>query len=136
MIKLIDILKEIRVNDPSLGFYFKVVDDGSGIEYMDTKTKKSYWAPYDVDDIDIHFNMGIEGDYDNIETGDPNDPQPFIDYIKDLNPDFDIEQFQSFINNLQKVRIPIEELDMIGDGGFIYINVTLVLKDIKSYIIK
>ena len=135
MIKLTDLLKEIKVNKPGFGFYFEVIDDGYGIEYRDNRARTYYYAPYDEEDEYIIFNLGIENaTYDDMEEGDPNNPQGFINYIADLDPDFNINEFKSFIDNLKKAKIPIEELDMIGDGGDVYVNVAIKSSNVKPYI--
>ena len=135
MIKLIQLLKEIKVNKPGLGFYFEVIDDGDGIKYKDNKTGTYYYAPYYELDEYVIFNFQIENaTYDDMEDGDPDNPQSFLNYIANLDPDFDINGLRSFIDNLKKAKIPIKELNMGGDGGYVYIELAIETPDIKPYI--
>jgi hypothetical protein len=124
-------LTEIKVNRPR-DFYFTHVDDG--LEYRRINSSKSYFAPWWKGDDDIYFNLSIDANYEDIEFLE-DDPEQLILAAPDLDPNFDVIFFESFINDLNKAKIPFD-FYYEKDGGYVYPTVTLQYDDIKNFIKK
>jgi hypothetical protein len=124
-------LTEIKVNRPR-DFYFTHVDDG--LEYRRINNSKSYFAPWWKGDDDIYFNLSIDANYEDIEFLE-DDPEQLILAAPDLDPNFDVIFFESFINDLNKAKIPFD-FYYEKDGGYVYPTVTLQYDDIKNFIKK
>jgi len=143
MIKLINILNEIKVNNPAGEFCF--ADNGGETYYLDLKLRQYKESPSSQEEGDehLHFNFPISGEgYDNIKDFDgEKDPLGLVKVIElhqswgDFDPDFDIIFFKAFITNLVQAKIPIDELYFFTDGGWHYIDLTLSYKNIQKYII-
>jgi hypothetical protein len=60
----------------------------------------------------------------------------FLDYIKNIDPEFDINELKNMIDNFKKYKIKIDELDLTGDGGYIFVSLSIRYQDILPYIRK
>jgi hypothetical protein len=128
-------LTEIKINRP-LNFYFAVIEDG--LEYREIGDNNTYLASFELDDLDaeenpwITFNISIDASYDDVDFLE-DDVEEFILNASDIDPNFNIKFFKSFINNLNKVKIPFD-FYFEKDGGYVYPSVEFQYNDIKKYI--
>jgi hypothetical protein len=132
MIKLTNLLNEIQIK-PINKSIFTIVDDGAGIEYKSKPNDiKSIWAPYDKDANSLFFQLGIDAGYEDIDfLGD--NPEAFLANVHNLDPEFDTILFSSFINDLNRLKIPFE-FYYDEDGGDIYATIQVQNTDIKPFI--
>ena len=137
MIKLINILNEIKVNNPAGEFYF--YDNGGETYYLDNRLRQDKESPTSQEEGDKHLSFDFPVN-DSIEFI-SDDPLEFAETIESMmkdnnfDPDFDSVFFKAFITNLVQAKIPIDELYFFTDGGWHYINLIISYKDIQKYII-
>jgi hypothetical protein len=126
-------LTEIKVNIP-LNFYFAVIEDG--LEYREIGDNNTYLASFELDDLDaeenpwITFNISIDASYDDVDFLE-DDVEEFILNASDIDPNFNIKFFKSFINNLNKVKIELTTLVKQVDDKTTQIKLNEVISLIK-----
>ena len=135
-------LQEIKVNRPGVNFYFKKEDDYS-YSYNDNQGVY-YLFPYNEEDEYWSMSSHLDDDlgYDDIDfapkanENTPEEIDKLLDYIDDIDPTYGTQDLRSMINNFKKYDIPIYEFDLQGDGGYIFVNLTIRYQDILPYIKK
>lgn len=142
MIKLINILNEIKVNNPAGEFCFAY--NGNEIYYLDLKLRQEKYSDYDMKDEYVIFTFPIneEGYYNTKDFDGEKDPLGLVKAIElhqsrdNSDPYLDIVFFKAFITNLVQAKIPIDELYLGQDGGIHhFIDLPILYKDIQKYII-
>lgn len=136
------LLQEIKINKPGVNFYFEREDDWS-YSYNDNQGVY-YLFPYDEGDEYMTMNSHLDDElgYDDIDfapEADENTPEEIdkvLEYIDDIDPNYGTHDLRSMIDNFRKHKIPIYEFDLQGDGGYIFINLTIRYQDILPYIKK
>jgi hypothetical protein len=135
-------LQEIKVNKPGVNFYFEREDDWS-YSYNDNQGVY-YLFPHDEGDeyMIMSSHLDDELDYGDMEGApeiDENNPEEIddlISFIEGIDPTYGTQDLRSMINNFRKYKIPINEFNLQGDGGYIYINLVIRYQDILPYIKK
>lgn len=139
------LLQEIKVNKPGVPFYFELEhEDNYGSEYVYHGNDGGYYLFIDNDHDYLIMNSHLDDNlgYDDMEFApsiDENNPEEIdslIDFIENIDPEYNIDELRNMINNFRKYKIKIHEFSLEGDGGYIFIMLVIHYQDIKKYIKK
>jgi hypothetical protein len=72
----------------------------------------------------------------SIDENNPEEIDSLIDFIENIDPEYNIDELRNMINNFRKYKIKIHEFSLEGDGGYIFIMLVIHYQDIKKYIKK
>jgi hypothetical protein len=137
------LLQEIKVNKPGVNFYFEQDEsDDESYDYHDNQG--GYYLFVGSGDEYLTMNSSLDDNvgYDDMDfapqvnTDTLENTDEFLDYIKNIDPEFDINELKNMIDNFKKYKIKIDELNLAGDGGYVYVSVTIPYQDILPYIRK
>jgi hypothetical protein len=135
------LLQEIKVKKPGIPFYFEQdKDDDESYYYEDREGGYYYFMGDDYLIMNSHLNDNLG--YDDMEFApsidekNPEEIDDLINFIKDIDPEYNIDELKNMIDNFRRYKIPIYEFDLQGDGGYIFVNLTIRYQDIIPYIKK
>jgi hypothetical protein len=136
-------LQEIKVNKPGVNFYFEQDEsDDESYEYNDNQGGYYLFVGGGDEYLQMNSHLDDELGYDDMEGApeiDENNPEEIddlISFIEDIDPTFDTDELKIMINNFRKYKIPIYEFSLQGDGGYIFVSLSIRHQDILPYIKK
>jgi hypothetical protein len=135
------LLQEIKINKPGVNFYFEQDEsDDESYDYHDNQG--GYYLFMGDEYLTMNSHLDDELGYDdkefapNIDENNPEEIDDLISFIEDIDPTYDTDELKIMINNFRKYKIPIYEFSLDGDGGYIFVNLTIRHQDILPYIKK
>lgn len=136
-------LQEIKINRPGVNFYFEQDEsDDESYDYNDNQGGYYYFVGGANDYLTMNSGLDDELGYDdmefapNIDENNPEEIDDLISFIEGIDPTYDTDGLKIMINNFRKYKIPIYEFSLDGDGGYIFVNLTIRQQDILPYIKK
>jgi len=137
------LLQEIKVNKPGVNFYFQQdesddesygYNDNQGVYYLFIGGGDEYLTMNSLLDDELGYN-DMEG-APQIDENNPKEIDDLISFIEDIDPTYDTDELKIMINNFKKYKIPIHEFILDGDGGYIFVSLSVRYQDILPYIKK